>query len=195
MSSLPKQTYTPEEYLALERKAGYKSEYLDGQITAMTGASRAHNIINTNLVRILGTELADEPCELYAADMRVRVGYHHSYVYPDVVIACGSPTFEDVELDTLINPTIIIEVLSPSTEIYDRGSKSARYRQIDSLQEYLLVAQDRPAIEHYFRRDNEWSIADIQGLDGQVELPSINCTVFLSDIYQKVNLPDQQDKA
>lgn len=194
MSALPKPVYTPEEYLAIERMAAYKSEYLDGQVTAMTGASRAHNLINTNLIRIIGNKLVNEPCELFAGDMRVRVGYHRSYVDPDIVVASGIPTFEDVELDTLINPTIIIEILSPSTELYDRGSKSARYRQLDSLQEYLLVAQDRPAIEHYFRRDNEWSIADIQELNSQLELASISCTVTLSDIYRKVEFLDSKNE-
>jgi Uma2 family endonuclease len=191
MSALPRTQYTPEEYLAFERQAQYKSEYLDGEIVAMSGASRAHNLITVNLARVLGNQFVERPCEVYTSDMRVRVN-PRTYAYPDVVAVCGEPDFEDEELDTLTNPTVLMEVLSPSTESYDRGKKSARFRKIPSLQEYLLIAQDRPFIEHYIKRNDTWFISDVSELDAALELSSINCRLTLQDIYSKVKFPEDQ---
>lgn len=115
--------YTPEEYLAQERKAEFKSEYIAGQIVAMSGASREHNLMTANLARVLGSQLLDRPCEVYVSDMRVKVTARGMYTYPDTVVVCDDARFEDEQVDTLLNPTLIVEVLSPSTEAYDRGAK------------------------------------------------------------------------
>ncbi len=153
MSALLTQThYTVEDYLTLERSASYKSEFRDGQIYAMTGASRKHNLVSGNIYRELSMQLKKRSCEAYINDMRVKATEALSYYYPDVAVVCGTPQFEDAQVDTLLNPTLLIEVLTPSTEAYDRGKKFAHYRKIASLREYLLVAQDQPNIERYVRR-------------------------------------------
>src|SRR5437868_8492820 len=141
MSSQPKTLLTPEEYLAIERKAEYRSEYLNGEMFAMTGASRKHNLIALNIAGELRQQLKSKPCEAYVNDMRVRIPATDLYTYPDVTVVCGDPEFEDAFIDTLLNPTLLIEVLSESTESYDRGKKFGYYRTIQSLAEYLLVAQ------------------------------------------------------
>ena len=149
MSAVPAKThYTTEEYLQRERSTVYKSEFHDGQIFAMTGASRKHNLVCVNICRELSWQLKNRPCEAYVNDMRVKAAEAQSYYYPDISVVCGSAQFEDDQLDTLLNPTVLIEVLSPSTEAYDRGGKFAAYRKIASLREYLLIAQDHPSIEH-----------------------------------------------
>lgn len=130
MSALTQTRYTVEEYLTLERSAACKSEFHDGQIYAMTGASREHNLVSGNIYRELSEQLKKRPCEAYINDMRVKAAEARSYHYPDIVVACGTPQFEDAHVDTLLNPTLLIEVLSPSTEAYDRGGKFAHYRKI-----------------------------------------------------------------
>jgi Uma2 family endonuclease len=190
MSSQLKTRLTPEEYLAIERKAEYKSEYLDGEIFAMTGASREHNLIGSNIIRELSSQLKGQPCEVYPSDMRVRVPATSLYTYPDVVVVCGEPKFEDSYIDTLLNPTLIVEVLSESTESYDRGKKFGYYRTMDALAEYLLVAQDEYRVEQYVRQaDGRWLLSDIRTLDGKVELASIPCVLALREVYDKVVLP------
>jgi Uma2 family endonuclease len=190
MSSQPKTFLTPAEYLAIERQAEYKNEYFDGEIFAMTGASREHNLIAANLIGELRQKLRGKPCEVYPSDMRVRVPGSRLYTYPDVVVVCGEPEFEDDYLDTLLNPTLIIEVLSESTESYDRGKKSGYYRTIASLAEYLLVTQDEYRIEQYTRQtDGRWMLADIRSLESSVSLASVPCTLALSEIYDRVSLP------
>jgi Uma2 family endonuclease len=178
--------YTPEEYLAQERKAEYKSEYVAGQIVAMSGASREHNLITANLARVLGSQLLDRPCEAYVSDMRVKVTARGMYTYPDVVAVCGDARFEDEQVDTLLNPTLIVEVLSPSTEAYDRGAKFAYYRQLPSLQDYILVSQDQVLVEHFVREDDGWLLTDTTDLGGIVQLPSIACELPMSEVYRKV---------
>ena len=144
MSSIAAQTYlSPDEYIAAERKATLKSEYLSGEIVAMSGASNAHNLITMNVATGLYNQLAERGCRVYASDMRVGIGAEVSYFYPDMAVVCDEPRFEDNALDTLINPIVVIEVLSPSTEAYDRGEKSGRYRQLKSLQEYILISQNQ----------------------------------------------------
>ena len=144
MASAAARTFlTPEEYLAFERKATTKHEYLNGQIIAMSGASREHNLITVNTVNQLYTQLIDGACETYVSEMRVKHHQTDSYTYPDIVVVCDEQRFEDDVFDTLLNPIVLIEVLSPSTEAYDRGEKFAHYRQIASLQEYIFVSQDR----------------------------------------------------
>jgi Uma2 family endonuclease len=187
MSSVLKQThYTAEEYLTLERSASYKSEFHDGQIYAMTGASREHNLITVNIARELSVQLKRRPCEAYMNDMRVKAAEARSYHYPDIVVVCGTPQFEDAQVDTLLNPTVLIEVLSPSTEAYDRGGKFAHYRKIATLREYLLVAQDQPSIERYMRQGDVWILTEAVGLEASVPLESIDCALSLREVYDKV---------
>src|SRR5262249_52342736 len=143
MSSQPVHYFTVEEYLKLEREASYKSEYLDGEIFAMAGASRRHNLISINAGSSLNAQLAERECEVYVSDMRVRVEATNLLTYPDVVVVCGEPRFHDEDADTLLNPTLIIEVLSKSTSRFDRGEKFEHYRAIESFVEYLLIAQDK----------------------------------------------------
>jgi Uma2 family endonuclease len=187
--------YTPEQYLALERKADYKSEYFNGFITAMAGASREHNLIASNLNRMLGNQLANRRCEVYVSDLRVHVSSTGLYTYPDVVVVCGEPHFEDDEVDTLLNPTMIVEVLSASTESYDRGKKFGHYRQLRSLQEYVLVAQDQVLVERYRRQGEEWLLTEFRELDHTLELTSIGCEVPLREIYAKVWPPEEATPA
>lgn len=196
MSSLAKQYYTPEQYLALERKAEYKSEYINGEIYAMSGASREHNLIGGNIFAALHSQLRGEPCEVYSSDMRVKVHHTGMYTYPDVAVVCGEPRFEDKVLDTLVNPTVIIEVLSPSTEAYDRGDKFAHYRRLESLTDYVLVAQDKVRVEHFARsndRSGEWIFTEVSDLDGTLRLASIGCEMALRDIYDKIKFPNNED--
>ncbi|MEQ1621723.1 MAG: Uma2 family endonuclease [Methylococcales bacterium] len=187
MSAVVTQThYTAEEYLTLERKATIKSEFHDGQIYAMTGASRKHNLITVNIARELSQQLKQRPCEAYINDMRVKAAKARSYHYPDIAVVCGTTQFEDDYVDTLLNPTVLIEVLSPSTEAYDRGGKFAHYRKIASLREYLLVSQDEALIEHYERQGDVWVLIEAEGLAASVSLDSINCILRLSEVYDKV---------
>ena len=190
MSQLVKPYITSEEYLELERKAEYKSEYLHGEIFAMSGASRQHNLISTNISRELSTQLRDRPCEVYAGDMRVKVTSAGLYTYPDIVVVCGEPKFEDELVDTLLNPTLLVEVLSPSTERYDRMAKTAYYRTLDSLAGHLLVAQEEIRVQHYAKRaDGLWQfIGNHRSLDDIVEITSIGCVLRLSDVYEKVEI-------
>jgi Uma2 family endonuclease len=192
MTSQPKTYLTPEEYLAVERQNEYKSEYIDGEMLAMTGASRRHNIITFNVANALGPQLRGRPCEGYVNDMRVRIASKrdYAYTYPDVVIVCGEPRFEDDHLDTLLNPTVVIEVLSESTERYDRGKKFSLYRAIESLAEYVLVAQDEHKVEKYSKQtDGRWLLSDHRSPEDVVELTSIQCVFALREIYDKVALP------
>jgi Uma2 family endonuclease len=180
--------YTAEEYLALERQAPYKSEYVAGQIVAMSGASRAHSLITGNLFRVLSGQLLDRPCEAHASDLRVKVSARGLYTYPDIVVVCGDAQFEDAAVDTLLNPTLIVEVLSPSTEAYDRGAKFGYYRQAPSLREYVLIAQDRMLVEQYVRADAGWLLTETSDPAARVEFPAIGCAAPLSEIYRKVAL-------
>jgi len=191
MSRPAEQFITAADYLALERQAATKSEYLNGQIYAMSGASRSHNRITVNLTATLHSQLRSKPCEPFSGDMRVKVSPTGLYTYPDVVVACGEPRFEDPHIDTLLNPMAIIEVLSDSTEAYDRGDKFAHYRALDSLTDYLLVAQDKPRIEHYSRQpDGQWLYSVADGPDARMEIAAIGCALHLAEIYDRVEFPD-----
>ena len=190
MSSERKTHLGPEEYLVLERKSDVRSEYLDGDMVAMSGGSREHNLIVTNVVTEISTQLKGRPCEVYANDMRVKVSATGLYTYPDVVVVCGEPRFEDANVDTLINPVVVMEVLSDSTESYDRGAKFSHYRKIDTLVEYLLVAQDDYRIEQYVRQpDGPWLRCEVRGLDRKLDLPSIRCSLDTAQIYERISLP------
>jgi Uma2 family endonuclease len=178
-----------EEYLAWERAAETKHELRGGEVVAMSGASREHNIIALNMGALLNTQLRDRTCEVYNADMRVAVEVIGDYTYPDVVVVCGEPRFEDGAFDILTNPTVLVEVLSPSTEDYDRGNKFTAYRQIASLRDYVLVAQDRVIVEHYSRRgEQEWLLVILTSQDSTLHLDSIGCELPLAEIYRKVPL-------
>lgn len=179
--------FTPQEYLARERaSAGSKSEYVNGYIYAMGGASLAHNRIVWNLARELGIQIRGGPCSASVNDMRVKVPRTEIYTYPDVVIVCGEPRLEDDHFDTLLNPTVIIEVLSPSTERYDRGDKWAHFRQLETLQTYVLVTQDEMRVETFTRRGDEWIYAEASGAEGVLSLPAAGCSVPLDAIYEHV---------
>jgi Uma2 family endonuclease len=177
---------TPREYLQRERAAEERHQLVDGEVFAMAGASRAHNLIGLNLGSELRAQLKGRPCEVYATDMRVAVEARGLYTYPDVVVVCGEPRFLDAERDTLLNPTVLIEVLSPSSERFDRGRKFAQYRSLPSLREYVLVAQDECRVERYTRRGEEWVLTEFTRAEDGLNLESIGCAVPLREIYARV---------
>lgn len=181
---------TPEAYLASERRAKYKSEYIHGEILAMSGASRAHNIITVDMTTELNIQLRPHGCEIYSGDMRVRTSRTGSYFYPDIVVVCDKPRFEDNVFDTLLNPVLIVEVLSPSTEAYDRGEKFAHYQELASLQEYILVSQDKIQVDHYRLMKMQWVRQTFHAPEDMLLLNSIECKLPLQDIYTRVTFPD-----
>lgn len=183
------QLLTPEEYLRIERASEERHEYYDGEMFQMSGASRKHNLIAGNIFGELRSQLREKPCEAYITDMRVRVSATGLYTYPDVVVACGEPQFDDYELDTLLNPTLIVEVLSKPTASYDRKTKFADYRTIESLEEYVTVAQDEYRIEHHIKQpDGRWLLTDVRGIESIVKLESVACPLSLADVYERVEL-------
>ncbi|MBF0200207.1 MAG: Uma2 family endonuclease [Desulfamplus sp.] len=180
---------TPEEYLEFERNSEIKHEYFDGEIFAMTGASLNHNLINANITAELQSKLKSNgsTCSVFSNDMRVKVLKNGKYTYPDVVIACDEIQLEDDEFDTLINPVVIIEVLSNSTEAYDRGKKFEHYQLIPSLKEYILVSQHACRMEKYARRDNfKWLYSSYNEPGESMEIDVIGCKLLLLDIYYRV---------
>lgn len=188
MSTQSIKLYSVEEYLAFERSSDVKHEYFAGEIFAMSGASREHNLIVWKLSSLLDSEIGKGPCEAYFGDMRVRVDRTGLYTYPDAVVTCDTPQFEDAAVDTLLNPQVIFEVLSDSTEKYDRGKKFDHYRQLDSLRDYVLIAQDEPLVEHYRRLpDKTWNLTVVKGLDAIASLETIDAHLPLSDLYAKVS--------
>lgn len=189
MTAQQKAYFTPEQYLELERKSDYKSEYFNGEIFAMASASLRHTLIVTNVVAELRTQLKKWPCTVHSTDLRVRVSPTGLYTYPDVVIVCNTPTFADDKNDTLANPTLIVEVLSKSTKDYDRGEKFEQYRTIESFKEYVLISQDKHHVEHYVRQaGNTWLLSETNRIEDTIELLSINCNLALSEIYDKVDV-------
>jgi len=188
LSALPDRVWSVEEYLASERVSEQRHEYLDGAIYAMAGASVAHNLIVGNTLAALHSQLRQRPCQVYPSDMRVKVKPAKLYTYPDLSVICGQPQLEDDRHDTLLNPTLIVEVLSPSTGSYDRGKKFQYYRMLPSLREYLLIAQDAVHVEHYLRQtDFQWLLTDLNDLQASLSLPSIGCTLSILDVYEKVS--------
>jgi Uma2 family endonuclease len=181
---------TPEEYLSMERQADIKSEYFNGEVFAMAGASLAHIQISANVVTALNTRFKGRPCRALGSDMRVKVRQTSSYAYPDIVVVCGQLRFEDRKQDTLLNPTVIFEVLSSSTERYDRGGKFAHYRTLESLTDYVLISQTEARIEHFARQPAEkWLLSVYSGLDAIATLPSIGCELPSAEVYDKVEFP------
>lgn len=191
MVAEPNPTYTETEYLMLERDSDVRHEYYEGEIVAMVGASEAHNLIVTSTVFSLYGQLRARPCRIYSNDMRVRVAATGLDTYPDLIVICGESQFTDDTFETLANPTIIIEVLSDSTERYDRGKKFQHYRTLASLREYLLIAQDTAHIEHFVREgDGSWRLTEAAGIATTIRLPAIGCTLPLAEVYEKVVLAD-----
>jgi Uma2 family endonuclease len=195
MASLPKPQllYTPEEYLASERDAFERHEWLDGLIYAMAGESPEHSLICTNLTITLGTQLKGKPCAVYSPNMKVYsrlpsdLGLKGLFAYPDSTVVCGEARFHDEHRDVLINPRVVIEVLSPTTERYDRGKEFLRYQQNASLTDYVMIAQAYPSIEHYARRaDGSWLYSVTTELTASVMLESIECSLPLADIYDRI---------
>src|ERR1039458_9634093 len=188
MSTLPKTYLTPEQYLEIERKAEFKSEYYQGEMFAMSGASYPHIRIVANAMRELGQQLRQGHCEPLSNDMRVRVTPTGLYTYPDVVVVCAEPQFADDTLDTLLNPTVIIEVLSESTEAYDRGRKFELYRSLESLAEYMLISSQRVSAELFTRQpDGRWMLTASSRLEDSLDLQSVGCHLALADVYEKVD--------
>ena len=186
MSALPEQYISLEDYFQREESSEIKHEYFQGEIFAMTGASETHNLITLEIVRNLGNQLEGKPCRPYPSDFRLKIEAANMYTYPDLSVICGDTQFADGRQDTFVNPTILIEVLSESTEAYVRGKKTESYRTIASLQEYLLIAQDRPHIEHYRRQGRQWLFSEFSAVDQEVVLDSIGCTLSLAAVYKQI---------
>lgn len=188
MLPAPADRVTPEEYLALDRASEISHEYVNGEIRAMTGASREHGLVQGATFAALFNQLRGKPCEVYAHGLRVRVPTGRDYVYPDVVVACGGTQLEDEEHDTLLNPVLVAEVLSPSTKHYDAGEKWEMYRRIPTLKDYLLVSQKEPKVERYTRFGEQglWLFGETIGLDATIELESIGFVLRMADIYERV---------
>lgn len=188
---------SPEEYLKLERASEIKHEYSDGEIFAMTGAGVNHNRIGSNINRNLGNQLIDKPCDVFLNDMRVKVQEINKYTYPDIVIVCGDLELEDQEFDTLLNPIVIMEILSNSTELYDRGKKFTHYRLIPSLQEYILISQYHCQVEKFVRGDDGiWRLFDpYTDMEKKIKIEAIDCELQLADIYYRVEFENNGHNA
>lgn len=191
MVAVPKERFTLEEYIEFDKNSEERWEYFNGSIVSMSGGTLVHNQISANLLTGLRHDALAQGCQVLPADMRIKVPKALPYRYADIVVVCGPPVVEKVQgLDVLVNPSLIIEILSPSTEAYNRGQKFVSYKSIESFREYLLVAQDRPSITHYVRQsDGNWLRTDIEGLDSEIELVTISCKMSLREIYALVDFP------
>ncbi len=186
MVANPKYLLSTEEYLEHERKGRFKSEYYDGVVFAMSGASEAHNLIATQASAELVFQLKGKPCKVYGSDMKVRSS-RSRFHYPDVSVVCGDVRFHDKRKDIYTNPILIVEVLSDSTAVYDKGNKFLSYQQIESLQEYVLISQEKPLVEKYLRQpEGNWLYSKVEGMRRVVQLSSVNCRLRLADVYAKV---------
>ncbi len=189
MATRTQQRLTPEEYLALDREADRRSEYLNGEMFVMAGASPRHVLITSNIVGELRAVLTDRPCLVFSSDLRLKIEATGLYTYPDVMVACGEMRFADDQGDTLLNPCLVVEVLSKSTGNYDRGEKFAHYRSVKSVEDYLLVSQKRCHVELYSRQtDGRWVFSELDQLDDSVVLKSVDCRLKLREIYAKLEL-------
>ena len=194
MSTVPKSLLTPQEYLERERRAQTRSEFYRGEIFAMSGASWEHTLIKDNFAAETRQRLKGGPCHVLTSDLRVKVDASGLYTYPDIVIVCQEPQFEDQVFDTLVNPRVIVEVLSESTEKYDRGLKFGHYRQLPSLQEYILVAQDRLLVERYVRQgDNTWILTVFDKQGTSFSFGTIDAEIPLGEIYLGVTFGNSSD--
>ena len=189
MTAQPKSILSEEEYLAFERASPIRHEFYRGVIYAMTGGKEPHNLIAGNALASLHAQLRRKPCRVYQSDMRIKIVQTGLNTYPDVVVVCGQPQFTDTTHDTIVNPVVIVEVLSASTERYDRGMKFQHYQAIPTLQDYLLIAQDQHRIEHFSRQENDrWLLRSANSIDAQITISSIECVLLLADVYEKVAL-------
>lgn len=194
MTALPKGEYvSAEEYLEFERAAFEKHEYFDGEIFDVAGTSIEHAEISSNIGASLNFKLKKRPCKSYQSDLRVHIPATGLYTYPDVIVVCGKPQLlDDTYLDTLLNPTLIVEVLSPSTADYDKGAKFEHSRTIESLEEYVLVWQDKKRVARYTKqKDDSWLLRDFIGEEAEIDLSSIKCTLTMDDIYDRVEFKDK----
>jgi Uma2 family endonuclease len=183
----PVHRLTEAEYLEIERRAEFKSEFYDGEMFAMAGGSRSHSLIKCNLIIAIGNQLKGCPCRVYDSDMRLKVQANGLYTYPDVSVVCGEDQTEGERDDILLNPTVVVEVLSDSREAYDRGKKFQLYRQLPSLREYLLVNQHQPHVEQFIRQESgEWFLRDVAGWESKLTLPSAGITIDMADVYAAV---------
>jgi Uma2 family endonuclease len=190
------QRLSPEEYLKIERAAPFRSEYFNGRMYAMAGGSHRQAIVISNLIFGLRSELGKRPCLVTSSDLRVRVDPGGLYTYPDVVVVCREPKYADNQRDTLLNPVLVVEVLSPSTEAYDRGFKSAQYRTLATLQEYALVSQVEPRVEIFRKRaEGDWLFQESAGVDAVCRMESVGCALALSAIYENVTFGDEGQEA
>jgi Uma2 family endonuclease len=196
MATAEKRWISPEEYLAIERAAPFRSEYYNGEMFAMSGASWEHTLIKDNVAREAGNQLLDGPCRVLTSDLRVKVRLTGLYTYPDVLVVCEEPQFEDKVFDTLLNPRVLIEVLSESTEKYDRGFKFEQYRSVPSLQEYILISQDRPVIERFVRQaDDRWELTTFKGLAETFAFGTLPVQIPMASIYRNVEFPESPNAA
>ena len=194
MSALEKPFITPEQYLEMERKAEFKSEYYAGQIFAMSGGSAPHSIISGNVLALLWMQLRERDCKAFNSDMKVKVSASGLFTYPDVSVVCGEVIYADKTRDMMENPSLIVEVLSPSTQGYDRGEKFAHYQRLTSLTDYLLVSQDVMRVEHFVRQgDDQWLLSTYREPDALIRCAPIGCDLRLSDVYQKVDISPDRD--
>jgi Uma2 family endonuclease len=187
----PNHRLTEAQYLEIARAAEFKSEFFDGEMFAMAGGSRRHSLIASNLIRELGNRLAGRPCVVFNSALRIKIESTALYTYPDASVVCGPSKSVTGADDTIVNPVLIADVLSDSTEAYDRGRKFEQYRQIPSLREYLLISQNNPHIELMVRGQNQWILHEASGPNGMIELPGLEITLSLSEIYLNVSLLDE----
>jgi Uma2 family endonuclease len=181
-----KQFITPEEYLALEEKADHKSEYYNGEMFAMSGGSVNHNQIAVNITTALSRLFARKPCRVFMNDVRLHITQSGLYTYPDVMVVCGKIEFVPKRDDAVTNPIVIVEVWSDSTKAYDRGEKFAMYRHLPTLQEYVMIDQTRPYVEHYRREGHFWVLEPLEQMEAILILPSLECEMPLTAMYEKV---------
>ncbi len=190
MASHPITKLTEQQYLTIERAAEFKSEFLNGEMFAMSGVTMEHSDLQTNIIIELGAALRGRDCRISGSDMRVRISATGMYAYPDVSVVCGKRLLADEHQDILLNPVVIFEILSPSTEQYDRGLKFQHHRTIESLKEYILVDQNKVRIEQYIRQDTTtWTLRDHQRLEDELRMDSIGVTLPLARIYERVEFP------
>ena len=192
MTAVPKRKMTEAEYLAFERDAEAKHEFYDGEIFAMAGASRAHNELKDNLIGELHARLKGGSCRTYSADMRVKVNRTGLYTYPDILIVCGPPQIQQTAgTDTLLNPQVVIEILSDSTERYDRGKKFEHYKRLPTVLEYVLVSQERALVDRYVRQpDKTWVLTTFDDPAGEFALATVPVRFPLADVYRGVELTE-----
>ncbi len=184
---------TEVDYLAFEETTDDKHEYSQGRVYAMTGGSVRHSVISANTITHLNNQLDEKDCTVTSSDLRVHVASRKAYRYPDVIVFCGAPAYITGRVDTITNPVVLVEVLSPSTELIDRNDKLAEYTQIESLQAYLMISQNTMKIERFLRHESgQWLYQYVTGLEAEIDLPSLGCTLALSKIYHKVSWDDSQ---